>query len=185
MNRRKFVVLAPALLAGCGWHSGLPTYGTVPEFALTAENGKKFGSPDLDGKVWVVNFFFTTCNGPCPRMSAQMHKLQGMLKSSPKVRLVSISIDPKRDTTEALAAYAERWKADPARWRFLTGAPEGIRTLSWDTFHLSDVGGALEHSAKFALVDKKLQIRGFYDSLDSNGLAILAEDIVKLEREIF
>lgn len=185
MNRHTLVVLALASMAGCGWHSGLPTYGTVPEFSLTAESGKPFGTPDLDGRVWVVNFFFTTCNGPCPRMSAQMHKLQGMIKDSPEVRLVSITIDPRRDNVETIAAYAKRWKADPIRWRFLTGAPEAIKVLSWDTFHLSEVGGALEHSTKFALVDKKLQIRGYYDSLDSNGLAELARDIGKLEKEIF
>jgi protein SCO1 len=185
MIRRMPAVLMLAATAGCGWHSGLPTYGTVPEFALTAENGKKFGAADLEGRVWVANFFFTTCNGPCPRMSAQMHKLQGMLKGSTEVRLVSISIDPKRDNTAALAAYAQRWKADPAKWRFLTGPAEQINVLSWDTFHLASAGGSLEHSTKFALVDKKLQIRGFYDSLDSSGLADLATDIGKLEIEIF
>jgi protein SCO1/2 len=185
MNRSMLVLLPLATLAGCGWHSGLPTYGTVPGFALTAESGKSFGSADLEGHVWVANFFFTTCNGPCPRMSAQLHKLQGMIQDRREVRLVSISIDPKHDTPEVVAAYAKRWKADPVRWRFLTGEPEKIKELSWDTFHLSEVGGALQHSTKFALVDKKLQIRGYYDSLDSGGLAELASDISKLENEIF
>lgn len=184
---RRSIVAALLLVAmtGCGWHSGLPTYGTVPEFSLTADSGKAFGSANLEGRVWVANFFFTTCNGPCPRMSAQLHKLQGMINGSPEVRLVSISIDPKRDTPEVVAAYAKRWKADPVRWRFLTGEPAQIRTLSWDTFHLSEVGGALQHSTKFALVDRKLQIRGYYDSLDVGGLAELAADIVKLEQEVF
>lgn len=185
MIRHTLVVLALASMAGCGWHSGLPTYGTVPEFSLTSESGKAFGTPDLEGRVWVANFFFTTCNGPCPRMSAQFHKLQTMTKNSPDLRLISFTIDPKRDNVATIAAYARRWKADPVRWRFLTGAPEAIKVLSWDTFHLSEVGGALEHSTKFALVDKKLQIRGYYDSLDSNGLAELAADIEKLEKEIF
>ena len=122
MTRRKLVLLTPAVLAGCGWSSGLPTYGTVPEFSLESENGKACGAADLEGQVWVANFFFTTCNGPCPRMSAQLHKLQGMLRGMERVQLISITIDPKRDNVEALAAYAKRWKADPKRWRFLTGA---------------------------------------------------------------
>lgn len=185
MKRRTLAVALLATLAGCGWHSGLPTYGTVPEFSLTAESGQSFGTADLEGRVWVANFFFTTCNGPCPRMSAQFNKLQGMIKDRADVRLVSFSIDPKRDTPEVIAAYARRWKADPVRWRFLTGEPGKIKVLSWDTFHLSEVGGALEHSTKFALVDKKMQIRGYYDSLDANGLAELAADIGKLEKEIF
>jgi len=185
MMRRLPTVLLLAASAGCGWHSGLPTYGTVPEFSLTSESGQPFGSADLDGHVWAANFFFTTCNGPCPRMSAQFNKLQGMIKDRTGVRLVSFSIDPTRDTPDVIAAYARRWKADPVRWRFLTGEPDKIKALSWDTFHLSEVGGALQHSTKFALVDKKMQIRGYYDSLDANGLAELAGDIAKLEREIF
>lgn len=189
MTRRSFaaglITGISAGLSGCHLHSGLPTLGAVPEFSLTAENGRKFGAPDLEGHVWVAMFFFTTCNGPCPRMSAQMHKLQGMLKGSPGARMVSITIDPKRDDVEALKAYSKRWKADPVKWRFLTGEAAAIRALSWDTFHLSDVGGALEHSTKFALIDKEMKIRGFYDSLSATGISELASDIEKLEREVF
>ena len=158
----------------------------MPDFALVDQQGNNFSfASQLKGKVWVADFIFTTCNGPCPRMSAQLHKLQGMLKGAERVRLVSITIDPKNDNVEALAAYSKRWKADPKLWRFLTGEPKQIRALSWDAFHLADVGGALEHSTKFALVDRKLKIRGFYDSLDAQGLNDLAADIEKLQKEIF
>jgi len=184
MRFRLLPIAAIIVLSGCSLYSGLPTYGTVPEFTLTAENGKPFGSADLDGRVWVADFIFTTCNGPCPRMAAQMKRLQAMLEGSPDVRFVSFTIDPKNDTPEILTAYAKRWKADPIRWRFLTGPANGIRAISLDTFHLSDVGGALEHSARFALVDKKMRIRGYYEASDANGLPDLSADIEKLRKEI-
>jgi protein SCO1/2 len=172
--------LVLAALAGCG--SGLPDLGQTPEFTLTAEDGAPFGSAQLKDKVWVANFIFTTCNGPCPRMSAQMKRLQEATRDVAGLRLVSVTIDPARDSVEALSAYSRRYKADPARWRFLTGKPEDIRRVSLDAFRLSDVGGALEHSSRFALVDRKGAIRGYYDTTDSGALEQLEEDIRKLAR---
>jgi len=187
MNRRNILILAAAAigLQGCNaLSSGLPDYGTVPAFTLTSSDGKSFGSEKLSGQVWVADFFFTSCNGPCPRMSVQMRKLQDETRSLENVRLVSFTIDPKNDTPEVLANYAKRYKADPARWYFLTGKPEDLRTLSYDTFHLSEVGGALEHSSRFALVDRKGRIRGFYETTDTNALQQLVEDISKVRKEL-
>lgn len=176
---------ALSMLAGCGFYSGLPDLGRVPPFRLTAEDGSAFGSEHLKEKVWVVDFFFTTCNGPCPRMSTQMKRLQEATRDVENLRLLSITIDPARDDAATLAAYARRYKADPARWRFLTGPPDEIRKLSLDAFRLSDVGGALEHSSRFALVDKKGNIRGYYDTTDTGAIKQLEEDIRKLAREVF
>lgn len=170
--------------AGCSLRSNLPVLGVVPPFELTAENGEAFHSAGLAGQVWVADFFFTTCNGPCPRMSVQMRQLQESTRGMTDVRLVSFTIDPTTDTPEVLAAYARRYKADRTRWRFLTGPPQHLRRLSYDTFHLAEVGGSLEHSSRFALVDRKGRIRAYYDTSATNAIPQIVEDILKLRKEL-
>ena len=183
--KRVLLVLLACVLAGCtNITSGLPDLGQVPAFTLTTQSGESFSSEELRGRVWVTDFFFTLCNGPCPRMSVQMRKLQDAVSDLDDVRLVSITIDPANDTPEALAAYARRYKANPERWWFLTGPADEIRKISYDAFHLSDVGGALEHSSRFALVDRKGRIRGYYETTDANALQQLVEDIKKVRKEI-
>lgn len=180
-----FLVLSLFALSGCtALHSGLPEYGSVPSFTLTSQSGESFRGQELLGKVWVADFFFTTCNGPCPRMATQMYKVQQATRDLEDVRLVSFTIDPATDTPEALAAYARRYKADAERWHFLTGPAEELRKLSYDTFHLSEVGGSLEHSTRFALVDRKGRIRGYYDTADTSSIPQLIEDITKVRKEV-
>jgi protein SCO1/2 len=174
---------ALALLAGCGLHSGLPDLGRVPPFTLTAEDGSEYGSAQLKGKVWVANFIFTTCHGPCPRMTARMKSLQEATRDVADLRLVSITIDPARDTPAVLAGYGKRYAADPARWRLLTGSEDGIRKVSLDAFRLGDAGGALEHSSRFALVDRDGDIRGYYDTSEAGAIGQLEQDLRKLARE--
>lgn len=174
---------------GCTLHSSLPELGNVPAFALTNQNGVTFSSESLKGKVWVADFIFTTCNGPCPRMSAQMRRLQATLLKKPEtlssVRLVSISVDPKRDTPQALREYSNHFRADARIWSFLTGPEANIRKLSVDTFHVNTAVDQLEHSTRFILVDGKSRIRGYYESTDASMLDQLAEDIEKLHKEVF
>lgn len=182
----KRLLLAVLLLAApaCTLRSSLPVLGVVPPFELTAENGEAFRSVELAGQVWVADFFFTTCNGPCPRMSVQMRQLQESTRGLDDVRLVSFTIDPATDTPAVLAAYARRYKADAARWRFLTGPPERLRVLSSDTFHLAEVGGALEHSSRFALIDRKGRIRAYYDTAATNAIPQIVGDILRLRKEL-
>jgi protein SCO1/2 len=179
-----FLTLALALLPGCSLRSSLPILGTVPAFELIAENGQPFHSAQLEGNVWVADFFFTTCNGPCPRMSVQMREVQQATLDLNDIRLLSFTIDPANDTPEVLTAYARRYKALPARWRFLTGPPDALRILSSNTFHLAEVGGSLEHSSRFALIDRKMRIRAYYDTSTTNAIPQLLEDIRKLRNEI-
>lgn len=187
----KCVVLAILFLTtgGCTLHSSLPELGSVPAFALTAQNGAAFSSDSLKGKVWVADFIFTTCNGPCPRMSAQMHKLQStLLKRSENlnsVRLVSITVDPRHDDAKTLLEYSGHFHADPRLWSFLTGPEENIRKLSVDTFHINTAANQLEHSTRFILVDAKARIRGYYETTDTAMLDQLVEDIDKLRNEVF
>jgi protein SCO1/2 len=183
MFRRAPAAMLFAALAGCSLRSGLPTYGTVPEFHVTRETGVEFGSSDLTDRVWVADFIFTTCHGPCPRMTSQMRQLADAFRGAENVSFVSFTVDPATDTPEVLKEYAARFKADPKRWAFVTGAKDELQRLSKDTFFLGDVGGPLEHSTRFVLVDKRSRIRGFYDTTDPSALPDLKRHIEELRDE--
>jgi protein SCO1 len=155
------------LLAGCARVKPLPVYSLVPEFQLTAQTGQPFDSRSLDGHIWVANFIYTTCTGPCPMMSHQMRGIQNSTSGTPDVKLVSFTVDPEHDTPPVLARYATLFKADPARWYFLTGEMERLNALGGAGFRLNRVDGSLDHSTRFVLVDGQRRIRGYY--LSSNG----------------
>ena len=177
---RLLCLLAVLSLAGCS-RKPMPVLGKVPEFELTSEASKPFPRPSLDGHVWVADFIFTNCEGPCPRMSSHMLAIQNQ---TPKdVKLVSFSVDPARDTPEALAQYAKKFKADPSRWSFLTGSPEVLNFVAHDVFKLSSVGAGLDHSTRFVLVDKKGRIRGYYGITDGDAVARVTADAKRLAQE--
>lgn len=117
----------------------LEVYGQVPGFSLTERSGRRITLPDLLGKVWIVNFFYTECTETCPLQSANMARLQADLSGEPDVRLVSISVDPEHDTPEVLSEYANRFRADPDRWLFLTGPNDAIYRLAIEGFRLGVV----------------------------------------------
>lgn len=185
-------ILQPAALAAACLcltaclDSGLPTMGEVPAFTLTNQEGQPFVSTAaLANKIWVADFIFTTCHGPCPRMTAQMHRIQEQTREFSDVELVSFTVDPATDTPEVLSAYARKFKADPEHWTFLTGTAEALNKLSFDTFRLGNVGdGKLEHSTRFVLIDRKGRIRGYYDTTDATALPQLVEDIGKVRKEV-
>ena len=186
MILRRFALVAPLLLclSAC-LSSGLPDLRGVPPFQLTAQDGKPFVStPELSGKVWVGDFIFTTCHGPCPRMTAQMKKIQDQVKDLTDVELVSFTVDPATDTPEILAEYANRFHADPDHWHFLTGTQAALQKLSYDTFRLGDTGAKLEHSTRFVLIDRKSRIRGYYDTTDPSAIQQVVDDIAKLRKEV-
>ena len=162
--------LSAVLLVGCSAKPPLPSYGVVSDFTLTDQNGAVFSSNALDKRVWVADFIFTNCPGPCPRMSSQMHQVQTALAGNDGVRFVSFTVDPARDTPAVLTAYAKHFEADPAKWFFLTGETGTLNHLSHDVFRLSSVDGTLEHSTRFVLVDRQSRIRGFYLSSDQEAI---------------
>lgn len=180
----RLALAAAALwLTACDRSGPLPVMGDVNAFQLIAQTGQPFDRKSLDGNVWVADFFFTTCTGPCPRMSAQMRQIQNQTADLPGVKLVSFTVDPARDTPEVLTEYARRYQANPARWWFLTGDASVLDGLARHTFKLNNVDGSLVHSTRFVLVDRKGRIRGAYASTDDDFLARLVRDIRKLERE--
>ncbi len=174
---------ALALAAGCGRRELLPVYGAIPGFELTSQTGEAFERGSLDGKVWVADFIFTNCTGPCPRMSYLMSKVQQATADLPDVKLVSFTVDPENDTPPVLAGYAKRYRAEPGRWYFLTGEMKTLDGLAYSAFKLGNVDGALNHSTRLVLVDRKGRVRGYYGLSDPEPVARLVQDIRRVLRE--
>jgi protein SCO1/2 len=158
-------------------------FGEVPAFHLTSQTGEPFDRQSLDGKIWVADFIFSNCTSSCPRMSAQMGRLQRAVTEFADVRLISFSVDPRRDTPAVLTEYAARYHAEPGRWFFLTGDAKTLDALDRRAFMLGNVDGSLDHSTRFVLVDRRGKIRGYYGSSEDSPTARLIVDIRRLERE--
>ncbi|MDX2153408.1 MAG: SCO family protein [Bryobacteraceae bacterium] len=181
---RALLLLLTLLSAACNLTSDLPSHGLVADFELTDQTGATFKSKDqLTGKIWIADFFFTTCQGPCPRMSSQMRRIQEGLLDYPNIHLVSFTIDPKNDTPPALAEYAKRFKAQPGKWHFLTGPLPALHQISRYSMMLGDVDGSLQHSTRFVLVDQKSRIRGFYQSDEPGAIDRVIADAKTLTKE--
>ncbi|MGZ3441209.1 MAG: SCO family protein, partial [Polyangia bacterium] len=181
------VVVSTAAVAMLRRKVELPRYGQLPAFALTDGAGQPFGTAQLDGHVWVADFIFTTCPEICPRMTEEMSRLQTWLINrglDASVRLVSVSVDPDRDTPEKLRAYAHQFHARPGTWTFVTGSQQLIEDAVVRGFKIavsrekddSQDGFAIVHGTKFVLVDAKRQIRGYYDANDAASMAKLRDD---------
>jgi protein SCO1/2 len=163
------------------------SYGTVPEFVLVNQDGKNFGSAQLRGKIWIADFIYTTCPGPCPMISSRMSELQKPLEKT-DVHLVSFSVDPAKDTPQVLRGYAEKLQAEPGRWDFLTGPQSTIYNLSRNGFKLAVSDGSEEkgipvHSTRMILVDRHGAIRGYYDAAEVDAVTKLVADTTHLLRE--
>lgn len=176
-------------------------FEAVPEFEFENQNGEMISNEDYDNKVYVVEFFFTSCPTICPKMNENMVKIQNEFYGNPSFGIVSISIDPERDSPQVLREYAERKGATLKNWHFLTGDKEDIYSFSNDGFRLyagvnKDVQGGFEHSGLFALIDKEGFIRSrtvmngenenpikFYNGLDDKEIQWLKEDIKILLKE--
>jgi protein SCO1/2 len=164
---------------------GLNQYGSVPDFSLTERSGSAVSLAELRGKIWIADFIYTTCTDTCPLQTATLAKLQQEYGGKLGVQLVSISVDPERDTPEVLTQYAEKYQADARRWYFLTGPRDRIMELIQQGFHLAVMSappdgvatGAIPHSPRFVLVDKQARIRGYYDSREAEALIRLKNDI--------
>jgi cytochrome oxidase Cu insertion factor (SCO1/SenC/PrrC family) len=145
------LLVGAAIAAGGAWYlyrmqtsggpppglQGLQVFGEIPDFSLTERDGRTIGRANLAAKVWVANFIYTTCTDTCPLQTAQMARLHKEFEAEAGLVFVSITVDPRRDTPQALRTYAAKYGADPARWWFLTGKKEPIYALIQDGFHLS------------------------------------------------
>lgn len=170
-------------LVGCTASAGLPSYGVVNDFVLTDQANQPFQSATaLKGKIWIADFIFTNCPGPCPRMSAQMRKVDDALRAIQDIRFVSFTVDPARDTPEVLAKYAAHYDAEPGRWYFLTGPQASLNTLARNNFMLGDVNGDLQHSTRFALIDRQSRIRGYYLTSEDDAIPRLIADAKRISK---
>jgi protein SCO1 len=166
----------------------LPVIQKAPDFNLIDQSGKPVRLADFKGKVVLVSFIFTTCSGSCPATTSRMAKIQehlhkrGLLEKG--VRLVSISLDPKRDTPEVLRGYMRLYEADARTWSFLTGPPNKVaKTIAaWGMWAKPAANGQLDHPSRIFLVDRKGQIREIYN-LDFLRVPWVTEDVELLLRE--
>ena len=178
--------------------SDLVEIGPVPAFKLTNQDNKTISDKDYLGKVYVVEFFFSTCPTICPKMNESMLQLQNEFYGNPNFGIASITIDPAKDTPQILKEHANLLGVKHYNWHFLTGDKEYIYSLANKGFNLyagenNKVAGGFEHSGLFALVDKDGKIRCrkdaqgnpilYYDGLEASGVEAIKEDIKKLLEE--
>lgn len=177
--------LALALAPGCRRRPELDQLGTLGDFALTDQDGRRFGTAELRGQVWVASFFFTRCPTVCPRLIAALRELQAAASASRvPLRLVSFSVDPEHDTPAVLKDYALKQKAELSSWSFLTGDAELIQKTAVSGFKLAMEGRAdagaehfgILHGSHLMLVDAALTLRGYYRSEEAEARAQLLED---------
>jgi protein SCO1/2 len=166
--------------------------GTLPDFAFTDEQGRRFTSADLDGKLWVADFFFTRCSGVCPMLAERMRDVGRFVNRHPRfaqrIGLLSITVDPSSDTPERLAEYGKREAVDPARWRLLTGPSGAVEDVVVRGFHVAmgkpetdPASGRLDvlHGSHLVLLDARhgrARILGYYDG-DPSGVGRLTADL--------
>ncbi|WP_373522575.1 SCO family protein [Aquiflexum sp.] len=139
----------------------------IPEFRLFTQENKERGKSEMNGKITIVDFFFTSCPSICPVMSTEMERVDDAFRNESDVQIYSISIDPEYDTPEVLASYAQKHLATPEKWFFLTGDKAEIYNLARCGFILPTLDGLGDpeefiHSDKFVLVDDIGRIRGYY-----------------------
>ena len=211
MKKNSYIIIAFVILIFGIWalpkiigkilKNKLEKFEKVPAFEFTNQDGITINNKNFENKVFIVEFFFTTCPTICPKMNANMVKIQNEFYGNPEFGIASFSIDPNHDTPEVLKAYAAEKGATLKNWHFMTGDKDEIYSFSNDGFKLyvgenADVEGGFEHSGLFALIDKNGFIRSrkvkngeienpikFYDGLNSKEIQWIKEDIALLLNE--
>ena len=161
---------------------------TVPEFSLIGADGRNVTNADLRGNVWIADFVFARCSGPCPTLSARMQSLQSALVDHAEVKLVTFTLDPINDTPSVMADYAKRFHADPSRWWFLTGDDEAAmhdlveKGLKQTVIPAQD-DRPIIHSVYILVIDRAGRIRSAHDGLDPKSKGLLLRDVKTLLAE--
>lgn len=157
-------------------------YHTIADFSFTNQNGKTVTQKDYEGKIYVADFFFTTCGSICPKMTTNLIDVQKAIKNNPKVKLLSFSVFPETDTVPALKAYAAKYGVIDAKWNLVTGDKKEIYTMARKSYLAVKMGRPdqlydMVHTENFVLVDQKKRVRGFYDGTKKEEIERLIEDI--------
>jgi len=150
-------------------YGNLPNYGKVKDF-----NIKNFDFSEVKNKIWLFNLFFTSCKGPCPITMSNLKKIH---QKYPSLNLVSISVDPKRDTEEALKNYSDKLDLNTKNWFLLSTSKENRKNIIEDSFEIEDMKEAKSHSNRVFLIDENRNVRGAY-------VGTLGIDIEKLEKDL-
>jgi protein SCO1/2 len=164
-------------------NSPLPVLGQIKPFTLTDASGQIFDSRRLNGAVWAVNFFFTTCGTICPVMTKNMAALHRSFVLEDDVYFVSVTVNPENDTPQQLREFSRRYHADSEKWFFLTGERADLTRLAVEQFKVGSVDEPIFHSASFILIDRKGQIRGYYDGTQPNEVHRLFKHLAQLLKD--
>jgi protein SCO1 len=158
-------------------------------FSLTDRTGRNVARAELDGKILVVDFLYTSCSLTCPVVNKCMAQIQQLTTNQPDVKLVSLTVDPRDDTVDALAKYGERFGADTNRWLLLTGDKTTLYDLIGNSFLSQDLNdpfnympGNFVHTERIALVDARGKLRGFFDGLNDSTATAVVEEIKNLRK---
>ena len=172
--------------------SGKPTVltriHTIPDFNFVDQEGNVVDQNTTEGKTYVADFFFTTCESICPVMSKELMKLSKVLKEDTNVVFISHTVDPETDSVPQLKTYALAHQADPKQWHFVTGSKKHLYEMARIGYFVTATEGDggvddFVHTQNFVLVDKYRQIRGYYDGTDSLEMGKLLKDIDLLKAE--
>src|SRR5690606_14806291 len=150
----------------------------IPEFSFLNQEGKPIGRADMEGKITIVDFFFTSCPSICPVMSREMERVNDIFRDQPNVQIMSISIDSEYDTPTVLQEYADEHNAIPGKWHFLSGPKEETYRLAKCGFVIPTVDGNgvpddFVHTDKFMLIDELGRIRGYYSGTSREDVDLL------------
>ncbi len=158
----------------------------IAHFTLTDQDSNLFSDKSLENKIYVAEYFFTTCRTICPIMNSQMTRIHQAFSKENNVHLLSFTVDPEHDTPSVLKLYADKHGAKNAKWHFLTGSKKELYSLARKSFFVlkpaeavnqGDVGSDFIHTNNFVLVDKQRRIRGYYDGTSVEEVNRLIEDI--------
>lgn len=157
-------------------------YHAISDFSFTNQNGKTITQKDYDGKIYVADFFFTTCGSICPIMTTNMVDVQKAFLNNPKVMLLSHTVFPEIDSVSVLKTYAVKKGVDDRKWNLVTGDKKQIYALARKSYLAVKLGKPSElydmvHTENFVLVDTKRRVRGFYDGTKKEEIQRLIEDI--------
>jgi protein SCO1/2 len=164
----------------------------IGPFSFLNQEREKITLESVRGKVFVVEYFFTTCGTICPKMNIQMQRVQEKYRGNQDLKILSFTVNPEVDTVEQMKRYADEHKADHSQWYFLTGTREKLYDLARKSFfvlkpaeaqNLGDVGSDFIHTNNFVLVDKQLRIRGYYDGTNPKEVDKLMKDVGLLLKE--
>jgi protein SCO1/2 len=163
-------------------------YHTIADFSFVNQNGDTITQKDYEGKIYVADFFFTTCGSICPKMSVNLEEVQKAFATNSKVKLLSHTVFPETDSVPVLKAYAKKHNVIDAKWNLVTGDKKEIYAMARKSYLAVKLGKPSElydmvHTENFVLVDTKRRVRGFYDGTNKEDIKRLIEDIRFLTEE--